>query len=189
MSRVLHGPALAGTARVVADVEPIVDSVIRALLEQAEQEAYRRGHADGRKLGREEGRRDVGELSGAVSRATGELVDAVRSMRAEQAVGTVELATAIAAHVLDREPGDGGQALLRRVRQWLSEVDDRPVRLAVSSIDQAVMTAALGGDDDITVVVDPSLGAGEARFVGAWVSAELSRARQWDEVQAVLDGS
>jgi flagellar biosynthesis/type III secretory pathway protein FliH len=199
MSRVLHEPALRSAPRAVADIEPSLDPVVRAVIDRAAAAAYERGHREGREVGRREGRDAVARLGEVVAKSAADLVAAVRSMRVEQATGTVDLATAIAAHVLDREPGDGGEALLGRVRSWLAEIDGGPVELAVSDVDAEVMATAVsaiaGGIDrsgaadggGVTVVVDPTLVAGEARLTGAWSLAELSRAARWDEVRQVLD--
>lgn len=193
MSRVLHGPALHGAPRAVADIEPSLDPVVGAMVDRAAAEAYERGHRAGRVVGWSEGRDEVELLAQAVAKGTADLVAAVRSMRIEQATGTIDLATAIAAHVLDREPGDAGQALLERVRAWLCEVDDGPLELTVSEVDAEVVSSAVATMTDVTdagpvtVVVDPRLGGGEARLSGPWSFAELTRAARWDEVQEALD--
>lgn len=189
MSRVLHRPGMAAAPRVVAPVEPALDPVLRELVDRAAAAAYERGLVDGRHAGREDGRRELADLGSALTRSIGELVAAVRAMKVEQAHGTVELATAIAAHVLDREPGDGAQALLARIRAWLAEVDDRPLRVGVNPADAAVVAGALAGQDGVEVLPDPQLAVGEARLTGAWSAAELLRAARWEQVHAALAGT
>lgn len=186
MSRVLSRPTLVATPHVVAPVAPSQDPVVQQMVAAAAEQAYRQGVADGRAQGHAEGRAAVGELAAALVAAVGEARNAVRAMRIEQAAGTVDLATAVAAHVLDREPGDEGRALLDRVRQWLAEIDDGPVQLAVSAADADVVAAAVGDRDDITVTVADGFHQGEARLTGRWSRAELTRAARWDEVCAVL---
>lgn len=186
MSRVLSRPTLGRTPHTVAPVAPSQDPVVQQLVAAAAEQAYQRGVAEGRAQGHAEGRATVGELAAALGAAIGDVTTAVRAMRIEQADGTVDLATAVAAHVLDREPADEGRALLARVRQWLTEIDDGPLQLAVSAADADVVAAAVADRDDISIVVADGLGQGEARLVGRWARAELTRAARWDEVRRVL---
>lgn len=189
MTRILHEPLLGPSARPMATIQPALDPALHSVVERAAQDAYQRGVADGRAAGRRETRDEAERLATSVQQSLAELTRAVRSMRIEHATGTVDLAMAIAAHVLDREPGDGGQALLQRVREWLSAIDDGPVQLTVSESDADVVTAMLTGRSDVDVVADRSLQQGEARLTGAWAHAELTRAARWLEVEEAIDGS
>lgn len=186
MSRVLNRPAVGASPQLVAPLTPSLDPVVQQLLARAADEAYHRGLVDGRTQGRSEGRAEVGGLADSVAAVVAEAVAAARAVRAEQAEGTVALATAIAAHVLDREPGDHGQALLARVRDWLRDIQDAPVHLEVSAADADTVAAAVADRDDVTVGVGAGLGPGEARLAGRWAHAELTRAARWHQVREVL---
>jgi flagellar biosynthesis/type III secretory pathway protein FliH len=54
--------------------------------------------------------------------------------------------------------------------------------------DLELLTAGLASVD-ITVVPDPALQPGEARVVGPWAHADLTREAAWAAVREVLDGT
>ncbi len=85
-----------------------------------------------------------------------------------------ELAIAVAAVVLDREPHDGGASLLDRVRATLDQVEDPAPVVRVSAVDVDVATVALGDLRAVEVELDPTLQAGEARIEGGWARADLT---------------
>ena len=187
MSRVLHGPTLDGDPRIVAVVAPAVDPVVQTAIDQLVEDAYQQGYRAGRDAGRRDGRQEVGHLAATLDSALAATAAAVSAMRADQAAGVVELATAIAAHVLDREPGDEGRATLARIEAWLAEIDDGPVEIAVSPADAGTIAAALAGRGDVEVRVESALGQGEARLSGRWAHAELTRSARWADALEALD--
>lgn len=190
MRRVLATPAVAAAPRAVADPRPVLDPLLARLLDEARAEGHARGLAEGHAAGHADGSAAalarLAELGQVVTAAVEGLARAVDAARADQADGVAELALAVAAHVLDREPSDQATTLVARVRGWLTAIDDGPVEIAVAVDDVDVLAAAVAGHEHVRVCADPTLAPGEARLAGPWASARLLHAARWDEVRQVL---
>ncbi len=87
----------------------------------------------------------------------------------------MDLACAIAASVLGREPSDGGAALAARLLDVLDAVDDEALTVTVAPAEAEIVATALAGTAGVEVRTDPRLAPGEARVAGRWASADLTR--------------
>ncbi len=189
MSRVLATPGLAARRVELAAPGPALDPFTEGLLERETAAAYARGLADGAVRERERARSEAVDAAGrvlagveAVGASAAEQVHAVLVARAEE---VTDLALAVAAAVLGREPHDGGTALAARVADALGQLDDPTLRVAVCPGDADVVAGAVAGSS-VAVVADASLAPGEARLAGEWARADLTREAIWATVEAVL---
>lgn len=179
MSRVVTAPTLgAGPRRLGAAPREELDPVVRATVEQARAEAYARGHQDGYAEGRAETERASAEriaaLGAAIEAALHRAAMEVRATGGATVAATIDLALAIAEHVVGREPHDGGAAISEQVRQALEELEDPAPTVCVHPGDTAVVTTALASHRAVAVEPDPTLRPGEARIRGDWARAELT---------------
>lgn len=185
MSRLLSLPTLDAEPRVLSAPAPALDAFTRARVEEAAKAAYDQGRRDGAADARTEAAAAAERVTAALAQARDAAVAELASLRAEQAHATVSLATAIAEAVLGREPHDGGQALLARVRDALASLDDAPLVVRVHADDLDAVAAGVL-DERVSVEVDPRLAPGEGRITGPWAQADLTREAAWGAVRAVL---
>lgn len=185
MSRLLSLPTLDAEPRVLSAPAPALDGFTRARVEEAAQAAYDQGRRDGAADARTEAAAAAERITAALAQARDAAVAELASLRAEQAHATVSLATAIAEAVLGREPHDGGQALLARVRDALASLDDAPLVVRVHAEDLDAVAAGVA-DERVSVEVDPRLAPGEGRITGPWAQADLTREAAWGAVREVL---
>jgi flagellar biosynthesis/type III secretory pathway protein FliH len=196
LSRLLSRPAVREAPATLAPPGPSIDPVLRALIDRAAAEAYERGRAEGRREGLQAGRTEAeAAVAGRVEQLRAVLVPALdlvaaeaRLAREERARVVAELAAAAAEAVLGREPREGGQALLVRVRDALAALDDAALVVRASPDDAELLRRGLADVGGAVVEVDESLPAGDARILGGWARAELTRAAAWAAVREVLDG-
>jgi flagellar biosynthesis/type III secretory pathway protein FliH len=85
----------------------------------------------------------------------------------------VDLAVGLAEFVLGHAGHDGGEALMRRLGQALSLLDDRNLVVAMNNEDIALAEQIDAAG--IVIVADPDLAPGEARVTGEWARADLTR--------------
>jgi flagellar biosynthesis/type III secretory pathway protein FliH len=104
--------------------------------------------------------------------------------REAEASRTVELALALARHVVDREPLAAAE-VADRVRRALAEIDDGPLEIAVHPDHVEEVSVALAGEP-VTVRSDATLALGEARVRGPWVSAELTFEAAFEALREAL---
>lgn len=187
MSRVLTAPAVAAPARALGIPAPALDARTRELLEAAAADAYERGVADGRAAGAASARAEAQRAAAAVVAALEATAAEARALQAAVADGDVRLASAIAEAVLGRTPHDGGAALLERVHEALSLLDDRPLVVRANPADVDLLADGLRAVGGLSVEPDAALAPGEARVVGQWGSAQLTRAAAWERLREVLD--
>lgn len=187
LSRVLRQPALGPERLTVAVPDPIaIDPVVRERVEQATADAYERGHAEGLAVGRAQAHGEVEFIADAIRGAAEDAAGRLAAARAERAGEIVELALEIARTVLGREPDDGGQVLLERVRAALEQLDDEPLRVMVSPSMAEVLAGGLDAMRGVEVVADDSLQPGEARVQGPWARADLTFAGAMELVREAL---
>lgn len=189
MSRLLTAPAVVAPARSLGAPPPALDAGSRALIEAAAAEAYERGVADGRAAGLAEARAEVQRAVGGLVAAVQQAAAEAQALRAAAADGDVRLARAIAEAVIGRTPHDGGAALLDRVREALTLLDDRPLVVRANPGDVDLLADGLRGLGGLTVEPDATLAPGEAHVAGQWGRAELTRAAAWERLREVLDAA
>jgi flagellar assembly protein FliH len=160
--RTLPAPGVVLDARSADAVERAVE----AALDDARAQAFREGEAAGRAATVEAAERGAA----ALTQLRHELAD----QRAAATAASLELATAVAAAVLDRTPPDDALLVLERVRRAVALLDDAPLQVHLHPADHAVL-AGMVLPPGVEPVADPSLGSGSARLRGAHGGAELTR--------------
>lgn len=183
-SRLLARPELRDEPCALAAPPPAADPFVRAQVDEAAARAYERGRRDGEATARAGLEASTGRVEAAFARVCEELA----ALRRERAGADVELAAAISEVLLDREPHDGGRALLARLREALAELDGGPLSVRVHPDDAEVVRAALAVDGSVEVEAVEHLRPGEAVVDGRFASAELTRAAALDAVRAVVAG-
>lgn len=153
---------------------PVLDPPTAKLVEQAAATARRQGRREGEKAGR-----------AAADQAAKGVLDAVRSIQAELAAqraealrASAELAQLLATAVLDATPPPDALAVLDRVREAVAGLDDDHLEVHLNRDDHAMLTAdeSVFAGQRLTLVADRALKPGEARIVGSFGGAELTRA-------------
>lgn len=186
--RVLRQPSMGPELRIATPDPALLDPVVRARVEEAATRARAQGHAEGVAEGRRALLEDGARLAEAIRAGGAEAAERLAQARAARADEVVELALALARAVLDREPHDGGIALLRHVRAALEQIDDEPLTVRVSPADAAVVERGLADLHGIAVAADPSIAPGEGRISGPWAHADLRAAAALEALRDVLDG-
>jgi flagellar biosynthesis/type III secretory pathway protein FliH len=181
----LQAPAIHVTSRTLMAPDPTFDPSVTAAIEAAYARGRMEGEAAGRAAGAAEAVEDARRAVAALQAALTQAVAACREARQLQSRDVVELAAAIAAVVIGREPSADTAALLDRVTTALDMLDDPSIVVAANPADVAALEAGLTGID-LRVTPDPSLLPGEARLVGRWATAELTREAGWAAVSEVL---
>ncbi len=190
MSRVLHAPALDATPQAMASPSLALDPVARAAVEQAAAEA----HARGRREGAAEAQHAAAD---ALARATAALRPALDALREElsrlrdaRVDADATLALAIAEAILGREPAPDAPALAVHLAAVLAQVDDPSPVIHVHPDDRATVAELLAaGGDRAEVVSDSALAPGEARIVGSFARATISRPAALAAVRDALLGA
>lgn len=193
MSRILTGTVVgSGHHRLGSVPREQHDPVVRDLLDRATAEAYERGLREGHERGAAAGAarsiERLDELRGAIVAAVEGAARAVRASCDDTVEAAFELATAMAAGILDHEPHDGGTAVAARIRETLGLLEDPTPVVQVSVADRDLVTAALVDLRAVTVTVDPGLAPGEARIRGGWADADLTREAAFSSIRRALHG-
>lgn len=187
LSELLTRPVVEATPRPITAPAAALDAFTRARIDEAVAEAYTRGRRDGAADARADAAAATQRVTAAVADAGAAVISELRELRAAAAEADTGLAVAIAEAVLGREPHDGGMALLARLRDALSALDDEALTVHAHPDDAALLADALDADARVTVTPDAGLAPGEARVTGRWAEAELTRAAAWAAVREVLD--
>lgn len=189
LSEVVRRTAVSAARRPLAVPDPAaIDPELARRLAAGREEGYAEGRRDGYAEGERAGRAHVADVATAIGEAAAGLRAEVAALRRDQAEAVTELALRVARAVWAREPGAGAHDALARVRAALAELDDAPITVEVAADAADEVAAAFGDRDDVVVVAEPSLGAGEARLRGAHGAAELTDAAVWAAVEAAVGG-
>ncbi len=180
MPEVLRIEVDPAATRTLLRPDAVLDPATRETLDTAVAEARTRAFHAGEVSGRAAAASDAERAADRVVAAVRALHDEVSTQRAAAVRASLDLATAVAAAVLDRTPPDDALAIVERVAAALDGLDEDPLEVRV----HPSMESALRSVDDprVRVVADPSLDAGDARVVGSTCGAELTR-------QALLDAA
>lgn len=164
------------------------DSELARHVEQLVAEAFEAGRAEGRREGADEQAARLEHLAQAVTLTVTDVEERIEEARQAAVGGMLDLAVAIAEVVIGRTPHDDGAAVLRRVEEALEHLDERPLTLMVSPVDETAARTAADAIEDLAVEVDGSLAPGEARLRGGWSSADLTHGAAWEAVRRQLNG-
>lgn len=148
-----------------------VDDWMAELLDQARAEAFEAGRREGFAAGRT-------DVEGAIARIDEAVRNAIRDLariRAEAVAETVDAALQVATFVVGELPFDDGAALSARIRAAIDSLDDEDLEVAVHPNDWDSVAAMVRLPNGVSMERDPSLRPGEARIMGRWASAELTR--------------
>ena len=173
MPEVLRIP-VAEAVHTLAPPRAVLDAPTAALVDQAvaaaRAEAYREGEAAGRAA-----------ATASIEQAVARVVEVVAALHAEvvgqrdtAATVDLQLAAALATEVLDATPPAAALEVLDRVRQAAAILDDDPLEIRLHPETHAVLDGSCEGGR-LRLVADPTLAPGDARVVGAWGGAELTR--------------
>jgi flagellar biosynthesis/type III secretory pathway protein FliH len=185
LSRVLRRPVLTHRARRLEAPGPeAFPEGFRELLDREAGAAYARGRAEGLREGRELVRATLEDLRASLREEIQAGLERLSVWREAEASRTVELALALARHVVDREPLAAAE-VADRVRRALAEIDDGPLEIAVHPDHVEEVSVALAGEP-VTVRSDATLALGEARVRGPWVSAELTFEAAFEALREAL---
>lgn len=148
-----------------------VDDATADLLEQARAEAFEAGRREGFAAGR-------ADMDGAISRIDTALRTAVADLndyRARAVDETIDAALEVAAFVVGQLPEDKGGAIAGRIHDALTGLDDDDLVVAIHPQDWDAVSELVRLPAGVTMQRDPSLRPGEARIVGRWATADLTR--------------
>ncbi len=161
-SRVLRQPSIGVTT--APSIEPAAPQVDR------EELAYARGVDDGREAARQQLVSAASALQAALEQGRAQLRQEFDRQRDELVRLAVEMATLVLGH----DQHDGGAALLTRLQEALSILDDSDLVISMNEVDLPL--AAQIDAAGVTVIADATLQPGEARITGQWAQADLTHA-------------
>ncbi len=155
MTRRLSSPVLDRSPHLLGADRAVPDPQVVAALQRAAEEAYAQGRADGADEVRRSAAADAARAADGLRAALADGLAALRAHQAEAADEAVDLACAIAASVLGREPSDGGAALAARLLDVLDAVDDEALTVTVAPAEAEIVATALAGTAGVEVRTDP----------------------------------
>lgn len=175
MNRVLHTPELAG-AVCLGEPPAALDTVARTAVDRASSTSYRRGLADGREAALAEAVTSGEQAASALAAALDDIREELARLRAVAVTADVELAMAMAAVVLGREAGPDVETLCQRVLDAAARLDDQALVVRAHPDERAAMARVCeAADERLEVVADERCQPGEARVVGDFGRAALTR--------------
>jgi flagellar biosynthesis/type III secretory pathway protein FliH len=152
------------------------------LVEQARAEGFEAGRSEGFAAGR-------ADMEGAISRVEAALRTAVRDLnrhRAEAVSETIDAALEVASFIVGRLPADESAALVARIQEAITGLDDEDMVVTVHPQDWDAVSELVRLPNGVTMQRDPSLRPGEGRVAGRWATAELTREAALDVAREVL---
>ena len=182
MNRILRGPAIGSVAPFLGSGPELLGDTVKHLIEEAADEAFERGLREGRQRGIAEVQLAADHLRMGLAAS----VDEISAMHAEAASGALDIGMEIARFVTGSTPHDGGEALRERIGEVLAEMRERPIVVSVSGHDVDGVAEALVSTAGAEVVVDASLGEGEARIAGPWGAADITREVAFEAARRAL---
>lgn len=159
-----------------------VDDATAELLEETRAEAFEAGRREGFAAGR-------ADMDGAISRVDAALSKAVRDLSTyrRQAVNeTIDAALEVAGFVVGQLPTDDVEVMVRRVNEAIRGLDDEEMTVAIHPQDWDAVSSMVRLPAGVTMERDPSLRPGEARVVGRWATADLTREAALEVAREVL---
>lgn len=150
---------------------PVLDPATAAVVEAA----VARAQAAARREGEQAGRAAVDQAVAGVLAAVEGVRAEVAAQRADALRASLELAERLATAVLDATPPPDALAVLDRVREAAAGLDEDHLEVRLHPDDHAMLADAGVADARLTLTADRSLQPGDARLVGAYGGAELTR--------------
>ena len=162
--------------------QAVLDPATAAVVERAADAAHARGYAEGIAAGRVAASASAAEVVAKLDGLLAELL----AQRAAAREADLALAVRLATDVLGATPPIDALALLDRVREAATVLDDDPLEVRLHPDDHAAIGNA-PRDPRLQLVADPAVGAGEAVLAGAWGGAALTRAAMLEAAAALHD--
>ena len=164
-----------------------LDASTMAVLDARIAEATATAYADGEAAGRAASVAAAARTANAVEAAVGQVLAELAAQRGEATRLQLDVAAKLAEAVLGRVAPDDARTVLARVESAMALLDDPDLTLHLHPDDHAVLgERAIPG---VTLQADPGVAAGDARIVGAYAGAELTRtALLAAVVEALRDG-
>ena len=150
-------------------------------IEELEEAAYERGVEAGRVKAADRMLAATEAISEAVERRRAEL----REEFDRQEDRLLSVALQLAESVLGHAQHDGGEALARRIRHYVGQIDDSKLTVALNPADAELIYNL--GLSDVELAPDASLEPGEARVVGEWARADITFAAALEAAREMLD--
>jgi flagellar biosynthesis/type III secretory pathway protein FliH len=154
--------------------DPVLDPAMAAIVESAAAAAEGHGYREGERAGRAAAEAAAERGAAAIVDAVQGVRDEIRSQREAACRATLDVAERLAREVVGRTPPDDAMVVLDRVRQVIDALDDDHLEIRVHPDDEAALAGHLD-DARLQLVADPSVASGDARVLGAWGGAELTR--------------
>jgi flagellar biosynthesis/type III secretory pathway protein FliH len=151
-----------------------LDVSTMAVLDARVAEATAVAYADGEAAGRAAAVDAAARTARAVEAAVGQVHAELAAQREQATRLQLDVAATLAEAVLGRVAPDDARTVLARVEAAMALLDDPELTLHLHPDDHAVLGAhPVAG---VSLHVDASLAAGDARITGAYAGAELTRA-------------
>lgn len=188
-SGVLRQPLIAHDPHVMGSTDTFyIDPVTAKRSEDARKAGYQQGFADGARAAEIAARRSAEAAAQRLRDATAQAVADLSATTVELVPALIETALAIARNLVAAVPEELSASLVARIGQALDQIDDERLTVLVSPGDQGEVQAGFGSTPSITLAIDPSLGAGEARIEGTWARADLTLPAAWALIEESLRG-
>ena len=158
----------------------VLDPATTAVVERASDAAHARGYAEGIAAGRTAAAAAAAQIVARLDEVLAELLaqrDAARE-------ADLALAARLATDVLGATPPVDALALLDRIREAATVLDDDPLEVRLNPADLAAIGDA-PRDRRLQLLDDPAVAAGEAVLAGAWGGAEMTRAAMLEAAMAL----
>jgi flagellar biosynthesis/type III secretory pathway protein FliH len=168
--------------RTLAAPKAVLDPATAAVVAQAADAAHARGYAEGIAEGRIAASAAAAQIVARLDEVLGELL----AQRAAAREADIGLAARLAADVLGATPPVDALALLDRVHEAATVLDDDPLEVRLNPADLAAIGSA-PHDRRLQLLADPAVAPGEAVLGGAWGGAALTRAAMLDAAIALHD--
>jgi flagellar biosynthesis/type III secretory pathway protein FliH len=160
--------------RTLGAPDPVLDPAMAAIVRAEIARAEERGRLEGERAGRAAAQAAAQRGAEAVASALAALRTEVSSQRDAACAASVDLAAELAREVVGGAPPEEATAILDRVRQAVAALDDDPLEVRLHPEDHRALADAIV-EPRLALVPDSSLAPGDARVVGAWGGADLTR--------------
>lgn len=154
-----------------AELDPATTAEVERLVALAQAEAY----AEGERAGQAAARAQIAGMVTSIEQAIIAVHEELLGQRAEATRASLELAGTVATAVLGQTPPAEALALLDRVEEAAAGLDDDPITVRLNPADHKALAEAAGGDDRLQLTADPAVRPGDARLVGRFGGADLTR--------------
>lgn len=188
-SGVIRQPFLATDPHVMGSADGgFVDPTFIKRLDEARSAGYDQGFADGAKAAEAAARRSAEAATQRLRTAAHDAVAELAGTTVELVPQLLDVAIAIARHIVAEVPEQVSASLAERISAALGEIDDDELTVYVSPSDAGEVNAGFASVPTLQVEVDESLSPGEARLDGRWAHADLTLATAWSIIERSLHG-